>query len=330
MKKLHIGVFSNNYQSAGALYRTTGPFKHLQRTDDRFEIKFLRQDELNFLEYIDLDAIVLKNFTNTKVVLAQEAGLKVIIDIDDDNFNIQPDNPMYDYYSSTVVKEDTREAYHHADMIMVTTWDLAKAVQEQMHITDHHKVKVVPNAIDARWFHSTERGKTKAITWRGGNSHFKDTFKVTKDLHMFLEENPYIVVSYGFKPFYWQEMFQKFYKHYDYKPFDEYIRKLQLNGAEIGIVPLEDNLFNRSKSNIAWLELAMTGHIVIAKDLPEFQKPGVITYTDSMYEALIGVTKMYDDHKRSIVRESRDYILENYTLDRVNEVRGDLLSALLS
>ncbi|MCL5884014.1 MAG: glycosyltransferase, partial [Deltaproteobacteria bacterium] len=63
------------------------------------------------------------------------------------------------------------------------------------------------------------------------------------------------------------------YSYIQFEPaYRSYARALQASGIEIGLVPLEDNPFNRCKSNIKWLEYAACGIVGVYPDLPPYNR----------------------------------------------------------
>jgi hypothetical protein len=106
----------------------------------------------------------------------------------------------------------------------------------------------------------------------------------------------------------------------------------------IHIVGLEDNPFNRAKSNVAWVEASAAGAVVLAPDWPEWQRPGVQTYTDpedferKLKALMLDYTKEEvrgdgrELHWRAL--ESREFIAKNQTLRKTNETRIEILREL--
>jgi hypothetical protein len=101
----------------------------------------------------------------------------------------------------------------------------------------------------------------------------------------------------------------------------DYIKYIKELRPRILFVPLVDNLFNRAKSNISWLEATTAGAVCLATDLPEFVRPGIINFSNSrnFYNVFKKAVKDYD--LQALHAESLAFIRENLTTEKVNELR---------
>ena len=122
---------------------------------------------------------------------------------------------------------------------------------------------------------------------------------------------------------------------FDYRPFSsglwQYFDDLAKAKPHWLICPLIDNKFNRSKSNIAWIEASWAGAAVIGPELPEWKRPGIINYKDVTHLEKI-ISKVAAGHydRKELIQQSREYIEKNNTLSKVNKKRKDVIHALLA
>ena len=102
--------------------------------------------------------------------------------------------------------------------------------------------------------------------------------------------------------------------------YEAYARKLMEIPVDIMLAPLEDNPFNRCKSNVKWLEYSACGMAGIYSDLPPYTcvKSGetgllVRNTADDWYNAL---TSLIDNPKkrRQIARNAREEVMAHYTI----------------
>ena len=93
-------------------------------------------------------------------------------------------------------------------------------------------------------------------------------------------------------------------------------------------VPLIEDGMNRCKSNIAWIEATAAGAVTIAPDWVEWQKPGVLNY-NGLDEFKSMLMRPLDDAPERWAA-SRDYIMENLTLNKVNEQRARIVRELVN
>lgn len=283
---------------------------------------------------------------------AKKAGIRTVLDIDDDMFNL-PD------YNATSWKPKLGGVIDHhltcltlADKVICSTLELKKSLTSVLKASlelmlakegvSESKVKysiknlrykfhVVPNGLNDH-YHSlnastlyTQQSKHH-ILWRGSDTHMGDVDSVksaieknANGLHWeFRGWNPYILE--GVK--------------YDWSAFDqdlfEYFEKLRQSKCHYLLVPLVDNRFNRAKSNIAWIEATWAGKVVIAPDLPEWHRPGIINYVDTghLSQILSELTEKFPSdtvfERQDRLIESSKYISENLLVSNLNKKRYEI------
>ena len=99
--------------------------------------------------------------------------------------------------------------------------------------------------------------------------------------------------------------------------------RLSLSSLDIGIVPLQDTAFNRSKSALKALEFAAAGVPVVASDLPEFQrlqKAGLPIWLvkprrKEWAAALLRLCSLTDDELRQTANQHRRWAAAYGTVD---------------
>lgn len=255
-------------------YRATGPFS-------RLNCEIIKPDGgmLSWATLSDIDIIfVQRPATPTEVnylEIAKKCNTPIWLDYDDDPFNLNADNPVEPIWNRDDKKASIRASLKLADVITVSTEALKEALLEEVEDLD---IRVVPNATDDKLFHMepSNHPRNKVIVMRGGSSHKDDWFQCKDALVQILTNFPeYTLAVMGYHPEWLREIPEKQLRLYEFKDIPTYIDTLMQLRPEIGLVPLCDNKFNRSKSNIAWQEFTMAGAITIASNLPEFQQPGV-------------------------------------------------------
>lgn len=90
----------------------------------------------------------------------------------------------------------------------------------------------------------------------------------------------------------------------------EYMTGLSQTGLNVVWKPLQDNQFNASKSNIAWIESVLAGGICVSNFAG---RPG--------WEWAVDTFTNNPDFIASQWAASRDAILKHYNLLKVNELR---------
>lgn len=115
--------------------------------------------------------------------------------------------------------------------------------------------------------------------------------------------------------------------------YPEFLKNMQQDlGWAIGLAPLNDNSFNRYKSDIKFLEYAVFGVPAVFADLDAYHtvedgQTGLLAKPDGWYAA---ITRLMDDDglRSSIVRNARTLVLETRTLAHAAPGLWDILSSL--
>ena len=238
----------------------------------------------------DADIIIMPRASgeaNFKTIqMCQKAGKKVIIDHDDDVFNVNPLSPHYISYGTDEVEveidgeriklwEDGREnkgqvfdlkanvekmeyagkCLEICDGISVTTEELAKVYRKF-----NSDVYVLPNCIDFDIWKPLPLPKTSqtSIIWSGGASHYHDWLTVVPTLVDMLKDNKklkFIACGHEFSGLV-NEIPKGQYEFHRWVPTPAHPYKQAILNPDIAIIPLEKDTFNAGKSPIKFIEHA--------------------------------------------------------------------------
>jgi hypothetical protein len=94
----------------------------------------------------------------------------------------------------------------------------------------------------------------------------------------------------------------------------------------VHLVPLKNNKFNESKSNIAWIESTMVGAVCLCPDLPEWQLDGMIIF-DDMFKSFSNLIENED--LKYQWQASYNYIKNNLLLSVVNKQREEIIREII-
>lgn len=219
-------------------------------------------------------------------------GRRLVWETDDDVWNIDPSNGAAWFAHTPDVLDAITFIATTADLVTVSTEPLAELVRPL-----NPNVVILPNHIDPRLLNVTRPQRDRVtIGWAGGDSHLRDFAGVADALRRFLVRNPdvdfhNIGTSY-LKPFNlpgrdsgWSPDIWDYYRTIDF---------------DIGIAPLADTVFNRSKSGIKAMEYQALGIPVVATDCPAYR--GVVL--DGVTGFLIRHEHEWSRHLRALVRDS--------------------------
>lgn len=211
-----------------------------------------------------------------KMRMAKDFGIKTIYDIDDDVFNTPPGfQKPYDFYSRPDVQEAITQLMNTADAATCSTYELAKSLAPRIPLKPKF---VLENALDAfMWdaiYHEKQTQKKDTVTlgWMASGSHVIDAPLVRDVLKTLMHDYPNLRIHcIGWIGF--NELGLEEYK--DRITVDGWVEISDLPRAmmdfDIGLAPVADNPFNRSKSNIKWLQYSALGIPTVASPLPPYK-----------------------------------------------------------
>jgi glycosyltransferase involved in cell wall biosynthesis len=213
---------------------------------------------------------------------ARAYGKKIVVEHDDDLLHVSPLSQHYnewgteefaiemggkkvelwkDGHTFDIAKnrkriENVKRSIGEADALTVTTPELAKAYAEY-----NENIYCLPNCVDMEVWKQLPLVKNKdevRLFWSGGASHYEDWAQIAGMLKPLFEKHKEAkLVLMGTK-------FDGTLKgvpedRIEFHPWVDtraYPYKVPTLGADIGIIPLNDTIFNRGKSAIKWIEQA--------------------------------------------------------------------------
>jgi glycosyltransferase involved in cell wall biosynthesis len=235
---------------------------------------FMRLSDLpmTYDELLNYDVIVLQrsyDFEQLSVVKnLRNAGRKIVYEIDDDIFSVEPHNPAYTLYSRYEVQLGMKCFIEVADRVMTTTTPLAKALNIS------NKAIVYPNSLDIGQF-TLRKDFTKTasrIVWSGSTTHDHDFEECLEALLKLMAERKKLeVLVIGGLPKCLDSALKvhpEFNQRVLRLPFmrvESYFHLLASGvDADLGIVPLASSKFNDGKSTCKGLEYTAAGLAVVA------------------------------------------------------------------
>lgn len=279
----------------------------------------------------------------------QKAGKTIVTDYDDDPFNTSPWNPYYKHIGvedfkyqwpdgnsewlwkdgvhdfnieRNIIRRDMFWAcFKKSDMITTTT-PILKETLEKIN----KNTIVLPNSIDFEFFPECDIIKTKEIRigWQGGSSHYEDLYMINDDIVKILKKHKNVKFIYlgdlRFKGLL-KDAPQDQIEWHCWGSHEVYPYRLKFLNLDIGLCPVVDNVFNRNKSAIKWMEYSVVGASTISSDcLPystviEDGKTGVLSNEKGWFDAMDMLIR--DKEKRaSIFKKAYEEIRENHNIEK--------------
>ncbi len=323
---------------ATSFYRGARPMGLLKKKLD-FGI-ITNPQALNWPETSSCDAVYLQRpFSEAHVQmcnLARYLNLPIWIDFDDNIWDIPIHNKAWQNYRAAGTRQNILSMLQMAAVVTTTTPFLKSKVT-------HKNVKVIPNCYDdyllgegSRLQRKKNIKPRKMIFWRGSDSHQKDLMQVTEAIiKLSRADQKWEWGIMGYDPFFLLQNMPPSRTHFiNYTDIIRYFEEIQKRQAAIHIVPLFVDDFNKAKSNIAWIEATHAGSVVLAPDIEEWRKPGIVNYKNPVThptdfeEKLKHMMDNFDEY-RGFNEISWAYIKENLLLSNVNEKRADILREII-
>jgi len=217
-------------------------------------------------------------------------GKAVIVDLDDNIWKVNPLSPHYKDYGLVEYQHVIKDDYGQKKRIDVwkdgrdgfsfkRSRELLLAMQKSLEVADlvttttdlladvlrkyNHNVKVLPNCVDMnRWCPLPLRPHDEVrLFWAGGSSHFEDWQILAPVLPVVMQRFPKVkLILMGTK-------FAGLLKNIpidrvEFIPWEDnlsYPYKCAMLGADLAVIPLVDNVFNRCKSALKWIEQSALG-----------------------------------------------------------------------
>ncbi len=261
MRTLTIAGIAHAPDGSG-YYRFYLPYQHLERNSHHIVGMAPpgQQPPLGPAEVDGLDVLVLQRPAGRIGVRQLErlvGHVRLVYETDDDMLRVDPWG--LPHLHDEQMRDSIRRALRLVDMVTVSTPYLAEQVAPF-----NENVKILPNHVKAGLLEMARPRRDKlTIGWAGGTSHLGDMMTVAEPLRRVLDANPQAdmhFMGFNYSPLVrrpcrwspWQPDLGAYYKQVDF---------------DIAIAPLDDSLFNRSKSDIRAKEMGALGIPIVAANL---------------------------------------------------------------
>ena len=195
-----------------------------------------------------------------------------VYEIDDLCWAVPEDSFHYGNRRLRASKANIHAIANMCDIITVTTAELADEMRE---LTGSEDIRVIPNYIPRSFIdaalagrHGAETRRKYRVGWAGALGHEGDLKIVVPIMEALGETVEWVFLGIsprGVMPGHNVEIHRAV-------PFRDYARKLGALNLDLALAPLEDNDFNRCKSELRVLEFAAAGYPVIASDVAPYRR----------------------------------------------------------
>lgn len=247
---------------------------------------------------------------------AKAGDRKLIFEMDDDLWNVDPANERaYYFFRDMDIQRRLIQNIQVSHAVTVSTPELADMVHEK---TGHQNIHVVPNAVPS-WLLDHRAERNHHVGWGGSPTHHGDFGLLRHGLATFLKHNKGKTFhTIGMDYAEWMKLPPAQCHHTKWVPTpEEFFRTIDYS---VGVAPLSDTVFNRSKSDIKFLELAALGIPTIASDVAPYRsivhgETGLLVKDDHMWSRHLKSSVDDPEMFEAMGRAGKEYVRANRTTD---------------
>lgn len=335
-------------------YRIRKPYKAMNDKD----IIFFETSDLESpyaLKYLEESDYVLCRQTHEKAIrildpIFEKDGrkLRVILDMDDYMFDIDPYSEVYEIHGTKEVKHgdewlwkdgvnidikknielnnNLKAFLKRADILTVSTERLKERYKEY-----NNNIIVVNNAIDTKdWVVPNFKEHDEfRIGWTGGISHYSDWYEIKDDIERISKEFPQVKFVIG------GVKFDGIFKNIDNIEYWDWVDpsghgfRTAMMDLDLAIIPLKDSNFNSNKSCIKFYEFSSLKIPTICSNVaPYSDEAPKESLTDNFYETI----KYYIENKekaKEMAEKNYDWVVKNRSQDEISKKLYSELSLAL-
>lgn len=275
----------------------------------------------------------------------KKLGKRVVYDMDDDFWSVNKDNPSV--LVSNAHKDQYEGMIEAADVVITPSTVLAKKFKKHFK----KQVFICPNGIDDAEYQERPHAPDQIlkIGYMGAASHWRDLQLIGGVIADLQKKYDFIFTLYGLvgEPlesalYTYTKILQNNFQpekadyhkaalgfaeqlrgtrmwHVPFMPPELHAKTLASCDLDIGLAPLEDNEFNRGKSNIKFYEYASVGTVTLASDVMPYNSEvdyvAKNTHKD-WYEKLERLI-VDEDFRLKTLEKQRAWVKKNRSLEAI-------------
>jgi GT2 family glycosyltransferase/SAM-dependent methyltransferase/lambda repressor-like predicted transcriptional regulator len=226
-----------------------------------------------------------------------------------------PQLPLKSAFRAGIPKDalrSLRRGLGHVDRFVVSTPALAEAFEGL-----HADIRVVKNRLSPAWWDGLtsrrRRGRKPRVGWAGGAGHGGDLELIVDVVKALADEVEW--VFFGLCP---DPLLDLVHEVHAGVEIERYPARLASLDLDLGLAPLEDNLFNACKSNLRLLEYGVLGIPVVCSDLRCYREDGLpVTRIKSRYKDWVDAIRAHThdlDHAARLGDALRERVRADWML----------------
>lgn len=317
-------------------YRTYAPSFSLSQEKDIHAINLSNISRKKEELFTCADILILKNICDPDIlpVIAErkQTGKISIYEIADNLDAIPPWNPVYFFYKNTENISLFKKTAASCDAVQFTVSEL-----QIIYSYLNSRTAVFPNQIS----HIPPQRKNilrkdLIIGWGGSHGHWEDIKEISPTLTNWLKEHPSVKLHLMCSEDIWnlfRQVPDKQKKLFPTGSLESYYDFL--GHLDIGLAPLNDTAFNRSRSDVKFLEYAVSEVVPVLQDLKPYREYSQDGYTAMLFNNPAKLTAILDllyidiQLRTNIARQARNYVLQHRLQSNHNRERLDYYFSII-
>ena len=195
--------------------------------------------------------------------LCRTVGIKIILDLDDNVWDLPPENPAYEIYKQ--MRNGFDVCVRMTDVLTVSTRTLAKAVKKNVKTMINLQtgkeipIVVIDNRIDKQLTSPPVSSDRFIVGWQGSNSHIGDLELISEAINTLSVECPHIDFQLRGSDLPRSFKTAPNVAHKFWTPVSEHLARMPRWGWSIALAPVTSHIFNDSKSPLKMIEAGYCG-----------------------------------------------------------------------
>jgi len=298
MKQIKVFAFPSHSakgHSSGVHYaRVNQPMKFLNGYKDKdteFKVDLWCGDPISLQAWSSLVKkydLVYFNYTVNDWAFAamgsmvRKEGKKMIMDLDDALWLMNSDNVVYETYKKgSKGLNIVTDIINEVDAVTCTNSYLRNVIANYTH-KRHDQIGIMPNYIDLELYNSIPKPRESPfinIVHYGSSTHFRDlkSFGFVGGVDRIMADYPnarFITIGSFFSDFKmkWGERYEEEFGHLEFIKWAKERFPETMEKTDIFVAPLEENNYNKAKSDIKRLEVATAKKPFIGQDIRQYRE----------------------------------------------------------
>lgn len=297
-------------------YRTHAPGIAMAQEEGVYVINLMNQHRKKSEIMTKADVLILKNICDPDLLplirYRKNNGKLTVYEIADNLSALQPWNSVYYFYKNKENLELVNRLAGYCDALQTTCHELKRLYG---HLNDN--CEVFPNQISHIPHERPVKKRSElVIGWGGSHGHLEDMAEIADPLIKWINAQPNISLNLMCSDPIWK-LFDPLPEHKKKRTLpgtiDDYYNFLR--GIDIGIAPLKDTAFNRSRSDVKFLEYAVSGVVPIMAHLEPYTNSVDVGKTGFLFKdtkQLITILNQLLENTElslAIAKDARQYVI---------------------